>query len=201
MTAKKILVIGATGAVGRAAATALEADGEVLRASRSSELQVDLEDRASLRSLLERVGTVDAIVSCTGAVPFKPLPELTAEDFEAGMLGKALTQISLVTEGLGRVADGGSFTLVSGILTQHPVPAAVAASTANGAVETFVAAAANELPRGVRINAVSPNVLRESPGHHAAFRGFTQVTAAQVAQAFVRSVHGIETGQVFRVWG
>ena len=35
MTAKKILVIGATGAVGRAAATALEADGEVLRASRS----------------------------------------------------------------------------------------------------------------------------------------------------------------------
>jgi NAD(P)-dependent dehydrogenase (short-subunit alcohol dehydrogenase family) len=201
MPLKKILVIGATGTIGQAVATALEADGEVLRASRRSALPVDLENRASLRALLERVGTVDAIVNCTGAAPFKPLPELTAEDVEAALLGKSLTQTSLVTEGLEHVADGGSFTLVSGILTQHPVPASVAASTANGAVEAFVAAAANELPRGVRINAVSPNVLRESPGHHAAFKGFTQVTAAEVAQAFVRSVHGIETGQVFRVWG
>lgn len=201
MTPKKILVIGASGTIGRAAATALEADGDVIRASRSSGQQVDLEDRASLRALLERVGTVDAIVNCSGAVPFKPLPELTAEDFEAGLRGKSLTQISLVTEGLDHVADGGSFTLVTGILTQHPVPASVAASTANGAVEAFVSTAANELPRGLRINAVSPNVLRESTGHHAAFAGFTQVPAAEVAQAFVRSVHGIETGQVFRVWG
>ena len=47
-------------------------------------------------------------------------------------------------------------TFVSGILNDDPIFAGVAASTVSGALEAFVRAAAIELPKGLRINVVSP---------------------------------------------
>ena len=70
---------------------------------------------------------------------------------------------------------------------------------ANGAVESFVMAAATELPRGIRINVVSPSVLAEAEAYHAFFPGYPQVPAAEVARAYVRSVDGVETGKTFDV--
>ena len=60
-------------------------------------------------------------------------------------------------------------------------------------------AAAVELPRGIRINAVSATVLAEAPSYHESFRGFTQAPAATVAQAYVKSVEGVQTGCVFKI--
>lgn len=104
-----------------------------------------------------------------------------------------------MVRGVEAVADGGSFTLTSGVLSRHPVATGTAASAVNGALESFVMAAATGLPRGIRINAVSPNVLIESPGYHASFPGFTPVPAAEVGRSVIRSVDGVETGQVFRL--
>jgi NAD(P)-dependent dehydrogenase (short-subunit alcohol dehydrogenase family) len=71
----------------------------------------------------------------------------------------------------------------------------------NGAVEGFVRAAAIELPRGLRINVVSPNVLTEAMGAYAPyFRGFEPVPAARAALAFSRSVEGAQTGQIYKVF-
>ena len=71
----------------------------------------------------------------------------------------------------------------------------------NGALEAFVRSAAIELPRGLRINAVSPNVLQESIADYAPFfRGFEPVPAARAALAFSRSVEGLQTGQIYRVF-
>jgi hypothetical protein len=42
-------------------------------------------------------------------------------------------------------------------------------------VEGFLTAAAVELPRGVRINCISPTVLAESVGYHAYFTGFYSI--------------------------
>ena len=109
-------------------------------------------------------------------------------------------QVRVVSEGMDFLADGGSFTLISGILTQHPIAGSAAASMVNGGIEAFVTAASTELPRGQRINAVSPSVLEEATNYHSAFPGFRKVRAADVADAFLRSVDGVETGQVFRVW-
>ena len=194
----RILVIGATGLVGGAAADALEAYGdEVLRASKSSELAVDLTDAASITALFERVGSVDAVVSAVGSVPFKPLAELTGEDYLSAYRGKVAAQVDVVRIGTAHVADGGSITLTTGILAREPILTGAAAALANGALESFVISAAAELPRGLRINAVSPTVLTEATGYHAFFPGFPPVSAADVGQAFVRSVHGVQTGQVF----
>ncbi len=97
--------------------------------------------------------------------------------------------------------DGGSVTLTSGILAEQPIRQGSSASLVNGAIEAFVRAAAIELPRGLRINAISPSVLSEALGDYAPyFRGFEAVPAARAALAYSRSVEGAETGKIYRVF-
>ena len=70
----------------------------------------------------------------------------------------------------------------------------------NGAINAFAMAAAIEMPRGLRINAVSPGLLEASAEALAPFfRGFETVPAARVALAYAKSVEGARSGQVFRV--
>jgi NAD(P)-dependent dehydrogenase (short-subunit alcohol dehydrogenase family) len=71
----------------------------------------------------------------------------------------------------------------------------------NGAIDSFVIAAAIEMPRGIRINSISPTVLAESMGvYEKYFYGFEPVPAARVALAYSKSVEGAQTGQIYRVW-
>jgi hypothetical protein len=56
------------------------------------------------------------------------------------------------------------------------------------------------MPRGLRINAVSPGVITEAmPDYAPFFRGFEPVPAARAALAYAKSVEGAQTGQVYRV--
>ncbi len=196
----RTLVIGATGNIGAVAAATLEHRGhEVLRASRSSRPDIDITDGDSIRRLFETVGEVDAVVVAAGSVPFKPLAELTAEDYTAGFTAKTLGQIEVVRQALGRVRERGSITLTTGVLSREPIATGAAASMANGALESFVITAAAEAPRGIRINAVSPNVLANSPGFHPLFPGQRPVTDEEVGTAYVLAVEGIVTGRIIRV--
>ncbi|RAF17377.1 short chain dehydrogenase, partial [Burkholderia multivorans] len=154
---------------------------------------------ASIQGLLDAVGEVDAIVVAAGSVPFKPVTDLTRDDYLSALTSKVLGQVEFVTQGLDHVRDGGSITLTSGVLSRESVPTAAAAALANGALESFVMAAAPELPRGIRINAVSPNVLANSPHFHDAFAGMIPVTDEEVAAAFVRAVEGNVTGRTLTV--
>ncbi|MGO4429875.1 short chain dehydrogenase, partial [Streptomyces sp. MCAF7] len=89
------------------------------------------------------------------------------------------------------------FTLITGVLAREPIRTGSAASMANGAVEAFVRAAANEIAPQ-RVNAVSPTVFTESLGEYGAyFPGMQSVDLARVAQAYVRSVEGAQTGQIY----
>ena len=193
----KVLIVGANGLLGSAAVAALKECHRVIEASRSSDITVDLAEPDSIRRMFEEVGTVDAVISCTGSVPFKPLADLTEKDFRSGIDDKVLGQVNLVQIGADHVSDGGSFTLTSGVLAREPILTGAAASLANGALESFVMAAAAELPRRIRINAVSPTVLAEATGYHEFFPGFSQVPAETVGRAYVKSVEGIQTGQIY----
>lgn len=196
----KVLVVGGTGRIGTAVVDALTPHHDVVVASRSTEVAVDLRDAASVTALYERVGTVDAVVSTAGVTPFPAFGDTTTGDFRQGFDDKLLGQIELVLRGLPFVADGGSFTLVTGVLAREPIRSGVVASTVNGALEAFVKAAAAELPRGIRINAVSPSVVTEALDVYGDFfPGFAPVPAAEVARAFVKSVAGIHTGRVYEL--
>jgi len=198
----KIILIGASGTLGQAVANELGARHEIIRVGRSSgDLRVDITDSASIRALFEQTGGFDALVSAAGKVHFGPLVEMGEAEMGVGLKDKLMGQVNLVLIGSQYANDGASFTLTTGILSEQPIRLGASASLVNGAVEGFVRSAALELPRGQRINAVSPNVLVESmEGYAPFFRGFKPVPAADAALGFARSVEGAQTGQVYKIW-
>ena len=149
--------------------------------------------------MLKRVGKVDAIASAAGHVPFNTIDALTRDDFIHGFTDKALGQIELAQQGMAYLNDGGSITLMSGVLARTPIKTGAVAAVVNGALESYVTAAAIEMPRGIRINAISPTVLVEATGFHPFFPGYPQVTLKQVTDAYVRSVDGWDTGTVYKL--
>jgi len=192
----RILIVGASGTIGQAVTAALAGRHELVLASRSkSHERVDIADEASVRGLFKRVGRVDAVVSAAGEAAWKPLSELTGEDFAFSVRSKLMGQVNLVRGGVGVVGDGGSFTLTSGILATRPTPGGSAISMVNAGVDAFARAAALELPRGIRINVVSPPWVSETlvaMGRDPS----GGLPAADVARSYVESIEGTQTGAV-----
>jgi NAD(P)-dependent dehydrogenase (short-subunit alcohol dehydrogenase family) len=197
----RILIIGGTGTLGQAIVSELDQRHTMIVASRHhSEVSVDITDNTSIKQMYQTVGKVDAVISTTGKVHFGALTKMTEKEFNIGLADKLMGQINLVLLGLDAMNDGGSFTLTSGILNRDPIRFGSSAAMVNGALDGFVKSAALEMPRGIRINVVSPTVLVESMHKYADyFHGFSPVAAMDAARAFSKSVEGSQTGQVYCV--
>jgi NAD(P)-dependent dehydrogenase (short-subunit alcohol dehydrogenase family) len=193
----KIVIIGATGIIGRAIAAALQGGHEIVAVSRSAgEHRADITDKASLEKAFAAIGKVDAIVSAAGGAVFKPLAALSDADFEKCLHDKLMGQVNVVRVGSQYVRSGGSITITSGVLAQEPMPGAAAISLVNAGLEGFGRAAALELASDkVRVNVVSPPwvsetlvALKMDPANG--------LPAAEVAKSYVQSVTGDATGQI-----
>lgn len=193
----RILVIGPHGTIGREIVKALSAEHEVLGASRSNaDIAVDIRDPESIRAMYEKAGPLDAVVSAAGSGAWKPLAELTEDDFARSLGYKLMGQVNVVRYGLAHVNDGGSITTTSGILARSPMVGSGAISLVNSGLEGFTRAAALEAPRGIRVNVVSPPWVTETLVEMGSADLSHGLPSATVAQAYVRSVTGKETGQV-----
>ncbi len=196
----KILIVGANGTLGKAVTSELGQRHDIVTAGRSSgDLRVDIADPASIAAMYAKAGTIGAVACAAGNVHFGPLESMTAAEFDVGLRDKLMGQVHLVLAGRASVTPGGSFTLISGILSSDPIRFGASASMVNGAIESFVRAAAVELSF-FRINAVSPTLLEESvEAYGAYFRGFDPVPARRAALAYAKSIEGAQTGQIYRV--
>jgi NAD(P)-dependent dehydrogenase (short-subunit alcohol dehydrogenase family) len=198
----RVVVVG-TGTIGTAVAGLLRESGHeavgVSRTGGDGFLRADVTDRASLDDLFARVGSFDAVASAAGEVFPAPLEASTDEQWALSVGSKGMGQIDLVRSALPFIADGGSFTLVSGVLGDEAGAAMTLGATVNGMVEGFVRAAATELPRGLRINCVSPTVLAESRAFHPYFPGFEPVPARDVARAYLRAISNPYNGRILRL--
>ena len=191
----RIIVIGATGTIGQAVVRIFKGRHEVVPVGHTrGEHKVDITDKGSIERLLETLGSFDALVSTAGQVKFGPLAELSDEDWDLCLSDKLMGQVNLVRAGLKHVREGGSFTLTSGLLARYPVPGGSAITLVNAGLEAFAKGAALEMPRGARINVVSPpwvSETLEAMGRD----GSKGLPAEKVAKAYVESVEGNRNGE------
>lgn len=197
----KIVLVGKSGTIGSAVFQALNDEHEVVSIGRSSgDFNMDITNVESIQSTLDKIGPFDALICAAGDIAFNTFDNLTVEDWEFSLNTKLMGQINLVRESLSFLSEKGSITLISGLLTDFPIAAGVCASTINGAVDHFVKTVSTQLPKQIRINAVSPGLLEESvPAFGPYCPGLEPVSSKRVANAYVRSAIGVETGQVIKV--
>lgn len=198
----KIIIIGGTGTIGKAVAKELSSRHEIITVGyQHGDFQADITKSSSIEEMYQKIGKFDAVVAATGKVHFASLTDFKAEDYSIGLESKLMGQVNLVLIGMKYINDSGSFTLTSGILSDDPIRYGSSAAMVNGAINSFVMSAAIEMPRNIRINAVSPTVLSDSMDKYAEyFRGFEPVSSHRVALAYSKSIEGVQTGQVYKVW-
>ena len=192
----RVVGVGATGTIGSAVCVELATHHEVVTVGhKGGAFQVNLASPDSISQLFRAIGAFDALVSAAGVAKFATFDELGDADYQIGLSNKLMGQVNLVRIGRQFINDHGSFTLTSGILSHEPMKGSASMSMVNAGVEGFVRAAALELPRGIRINAVSPPWVRETllalkmdPS--------LGMSASAVARAYLASVEGAATGQI-----
>ncbi len=195
----RIIVIGATGTIGKAVIKALAPHHQLVKvAYRGGDYRVDLASKDSIEDLFRQVGSFDAVVSTAGVAKFGSLDELTDDDYMLALTNKLMGQVNLVRTGRKYINENGSFTLTSGMLSYHPIPGSSSISMANAGLEGFIRAAAMEMMRGVRVNVVSPVFVKETM-EAMGLDSSHGMSAEKVALAYKESVEGKRNGEVLDV--
>lgn len=206
----RILLVGAGGVIGRWVHDALRDSHEIISAGLEpaqgpQQVQLDLADTAALVQAVQALGPLDAVISTAGRARFGLLAQAQPAAIDASMYGlglhdKLMGQVNLALAARAVLRPGGSITLTSGTTSTEPVIGGAGMSLVNGALESWVRAAATELPQGWRLNVVSPSLVEGTPAAAcAAFPGFEPVSGHRVALAYVRCLMSGLTGQVLRV--
>ena len=196
---KKIIVVGATGRLGRVVVGGLK-DYEVIRAGRSGpDLKIDALDFESVSDVFASVGSFDGLVSCIGGTPFKTFEELTMEDFATGLSKKCFSQLNLAKAAIPCLTENGSITLTSGIIGDEPILAGSCAAAANGALNMCVSTLAAEYAGKLRINIVSPSIIENSVEDYGMlFDGFESTSEKRIIEVYRRTISAPISGRVLR---
>lgn len=198
----RILVVGASGTIGRPLCAELERRHDIVRAGRSSgDVLVDIRSRDAIVRMYEAVGDIDACVCVAASGAMDDFDTLTDTQLIKNMQGKLIGQINLVLLGRQFVSERGSFTLTSGIFADEPWRGVTGGAVISGGLHSFVLSAAIELDRNQRINIVSPTMVQDSVtayGH--LFPGMPPVSVESLIAAYVRCIEGGRTGEIIRAY-
>ena len=197
----KILIIGGNGTIGKKVTEALSRKHEILVAGKNSgDIKMNLSDSASIKKMFEQSGKLDAIICIAGEAKWDKFDLLTEEDFYIGIKSKMMGQVNVVRIGKDYLNKNGSITLTTGILADHPVNMTTSAAMVNGAIHSFVKAAALELRNGARINAVSSDLVEDSfEKYKDYFPGHKPVPMQQVINAYTALLEGKMNGEIARL--
>ncbi|MCX2746063.1 short chain dehydrogenase [Mangrovivirga sp. M17] len=199
----RILLVGATGTIGKHLDNHFSKNHEVIRVSRNDgDIKADITKPETIKQMFEKAGDIDAVISATGGAFFGPLNEL---DYKKGMDSfgnKAMGQINLILEGQHFLKKGTSISIISGILSEDPIKNSSALSMVNGAINSFIKAASLEMfEKGIRLNAISPGLVEDSVDELGeAFPGHNPVSMKRVIKAYEKSVLGLVNGEIIKVY-
>ena len=198
----KILIIGGNGTIGKKVSAHFSKKHEVLIAGRhSGDVIADIADASSIEAMFDAIGKLDAVLCIAGEAKWAPFDSMTEDDFYIGLKSKLMGQVNLVRIGQKYLNPAGSFTLTTGILADHPVVMTTSAAMVNGAIHSFVKAAALELKNELRINVVSSGLVEDAvKKYEAYFPGHNPIPMQKVINGYVRSVEGKGTGEVIKIY-
>ena len=198
----KILIIGGKGTIGKKVSSHFAQKHEIIIGSRNGgDVTVDIADSSSIKAMFEQTGKLDAIICIAGEAKWAAFDQLTEEDYYIGLRSKLMGQVNLVRIGQDYLSEGGSFTLTTGILADDPVVMTTSASMVNGAIHSFARAVALELKNNQRINVVSSGLVEDAVDKYEAyFPGHNPIPMWKVVNAYVKSVAGKGSGNIFRIY-
>ena len=198
----KILIIGGVGTIGKKVSAHFSKKHEIIIGGRTSgDTTVDMADSKSIEAMFESVGHVDAIVCIAGEAKWAAFDSMTEEDFYIGLKSKLMGQVNLVRIGQKYMNAGGSFTLTTGILADYPVDLTTSPAMVNGAIHSFVKAAALELTNRIRINVVSSGLVEDAiEKYEAYFPGHNPIPMNKVINGYVKSVEGKGTAEIIKMY-
>jgi len=198
----KILIIGGGGTIGRKVSEYFSKEHEIIIAGRNSgDVQVDIADASSIEAMFGTLGSLDALICIAGEAKWAAFESMSEADFYIGLRSKLMGQVNLVRIGQRYLTPGGSFTLTTGILADYPVMFTTSAAMVNGAIHSFVKAAALEMVNGMRINVVSSGLGEDSVERYQEyFPGHNPIPMKKMVNGYVRSVMGKENGEIIRIY-
>eukprot|EP00419_Tripos_fusus_P005342 CAMPEP_0172685686 /NCGR_PEP_ID=MMETSP1074-20121228/20417_1 /TAXON_ID=2916 /ORGANISM="Ceratium fusus, Strain PA161109" /LENGTH=353 /DNA_ID=CAMNT_0013504873 /DNA_START=171 /DNA_END=1232 /DNA_ORIENTATION=- len=201
----KVLVVGSSGNIGQVLVKKLRAlEGvTVIEASRSGAVPLDIYDANSVKGLdavAVLQGGVDHVIVSCGASTFGPISSFDSAKWMETGYNKfvALTRLMIMLANGTEVKvlrDGGSITVTTGQAARVVNKMWPGISANNAGLEAFIKSAAVEAPRGVRLNAVAPGLVRET-AVKAGMALENTVEAEVVAAKYIPLIFGTMTGQI-----
>lgn len=197
----KILVIGSTGTIGSGIYAALKDQYEVFGAHRNSrEYSVDITDKRSIQNLFSKLPKLDAVINAAGEAVWKTFDALTDEDYYIGIKSKLMGQVNLVHAAQDQIQPNGCIILTTGILADYPYVDSTIPALINGALHSFVMAAAPEMKNGIRLNVVSPAAIKGASETWELFAGHAAVSMEAVVNTYKNCLMSLSTGTVFKIY-
>lgn len=197
----KAIIIGATGTIGKAVATAFAESGyDTLEVSRSSNPPLDIDNAASVTKFFSHCGKADVVISAAGNASFGEIGKLSESDLQNTVNSKLLGQFRVVQSAMKILNPGGTIIVTAGMLAYSPWPGTSAVAMVNAGLEGLVRGAAKETEDDRKVVVMHPPLLAETAKNmnmdHSPWPD-----AAKVATAYLNAVKSAENGMAFFVEG
>ena len=116
---------------------------------------------ALIEAALGHYGRLDILVNNSGIYEFVPIQDVTDEHFHRHFNVNVLGLLLTTREALKHMGAGGSIINIGSAVTSLLPPTSAVYSGTKGAVDAITGVLANELgPKGIRVNAINPGVVR-----------------------------------------